>query len=54
MCLSQENFNFAITRQAMSTLIKINDDYAKWVSSLSQRFRQSQIKAAVKVNNEVY
>jgi predicted nuclease of restriction endonuclease-like (RecB) superfamily len=53
MCLSQENFNFAITIQAMSTLIKINDDYAKWVSSLSQRFRQSQIKAAVKVNSEL-
>lgn len=37
----------------MSRLIKINDEYAEWIVSLSQRFRQSQIKAAVKVNNEL-
>ncbi|MBQ8058962.1 MAG: DUF1016 domain-containing protein, partial [Prevotella sp.] len=37
----------------MSKLIHINKEYAEWVKSLSQRFRQSQIKAAVKVNNEM-
>ena len=34
--------------------ITITDkDYQQWVESLSQRYRQSQIKAAVKVNREV-
>ena len=28
-------------------------DYKNWVKELSQRYRRSQIKAAVKVNNEV-
>ena len=37
----------------MSKLIHINKEYAEWVKSLSQRFRQSQIKAAVKVNSEM-
>ena len=37
----------------MSKLIHINNEYAEWVKSLSQRFRQSQIKAAVKVNSEM-
>ena len=37
----------------MSKLININKEYAEWVKSLSQRFRQSQIKAAVKVNSEM-
>ena len=37
----------------MSKLIHINTEYAEWVKSLSQRFRQSQIKAAVKVNSEL-
>lgn len=34
----------------MSNLIKIDNDYAGWIKDLSLRFRQSQIKAAVKVN----
>ena len=37
----------------MSKLIKINNDYASWIKHLSLRFRQSQIKAAVKVNREM-
>ena len=37
----------------MSKLIKIDADYADWIKDLSQRFRQSQIKAAVKVNSEM-
>ena len=37
----------------MSKLIKIDIDYAEWIKGLSLRFRQSQIKAAVKVNSEL-
>ena len=37
----------------MSKLIKIDDNYAGWIKDLSLRFRQSQIKAAVKVNSEL-
>ncbi len=37
----------------MSKLIHTNKEYAEWVKSLSQRFRQSQVKAAVKVNSEM-
>lgn len=37
----------------MSKLIKIDNDYAGWIKDLSLRFRQSQIKAAVKVNSEL-
>ena len=37
----------------MSKLIKIDTDYAGWIKDLSLRFRQSQIKAAVKVNSEL-
>ena len=38
---------------SMSKLIYVDNEYAEWVKSLSQRFRQSQIKAAVKVNSEM-
>ena len=37
----------------MSKLIHVNKEYAEWVKSLNQRFRQSQVKAAVKVNSEM-
>lgn len=37
----------------MSKLLLANKEYAEWLKSLSQRFRQSQIKAAVKVNSEI-
>lgn len=35
------------------SLTSIDADYKNWVKELSQRYRRSQIKAAVKVNNEV-
>lgn len=37
----------------MSNLIHIDKEYKQWILSLSQRFRRSQIKAAVKVNQEM-
>jgi predicted nuclease of restriction endonuclease-like (RecB) superfamily len=37
----------------MSNLIKTDTNYAEWIKSLSLQFRQSQIKAAVKVNSEL-
>ena len=37
----------------MTTLIKIDGDYANWIKDLSLRFRQSQIKAAIRVNGEM-
>ncbi len=37
----------------MSNLIHINKEYWLWIQSLSQRFRRSQIKASVKVNQEM-
>ena len=37
----------------MSELIKISEEYAAWIKEISQRFRRSQIKAAVKVNDEM-
>ena len=37
----------------MSNLIHINKDYAAWIGELKIRIRQSQIKAAVKVNTEL-
>lgn len=40
-------------RNRMIKLIKIDEEYAKWISDISKRFRQSQLKAAVKVNDEM-
>ena len=37
----------------MSELIKINEEYAVWIKEISQRFKCSQVKAAVKVNDEM-
>ena len=37
----------------MSNLIHIDKDYKQWIQSLSHRFRQSQIKASVHVNQEM-
>jgi hypothetical protein len=31
----------------------IDKEYLEWIAELSQRYRQSQIKAAVKVNSEM-
>lgn len=37
----------------MSNLINIDESYKKWIIDVSKRFRQCQIKAAVKVNSEM-
>lgn len=37
----------------MSKLIKTDKAYKNWLSDISKRFRQSQLKAAVKVNDEM-
>lgn len=37
----------------MSKLIKTDSSYKAWITELKQRIRQSQIKAAVKVNIEM-
>lgn len=37
----------------MSNLIHIDQDYKLWIQSLSNRFRQSQVKASVHVNQEM-
>lgn len=37
----------------MSKLLKADKEYKEWIAEISNRFRQSQIKAAVKVNSEM-
>ena len=37
----------------MSNIVKVDKSYIEWIESVSKRFRQSQIKAAVKANNEM-
>lgn len=37
----------------MSKLIKTDNSYKAWITELKQRIRQSQIKAAIKVNVEL-
>ena len=37
----------------MSKLIHIDSDYKQWIQALSKRYRQSQIKASVHVNQEM-
>ena len=37
----------------MSKLIKIDDNYKNWIKDVSKRFKQSQIKAAIKVNADM-
>jgi hypothetical protein len=32
--------------------VTLDSDYVQWISDIKQRFRSSQIKAAVKVNSE--
>ncbi|MBQ3594445.1 MAG: hypothetical protein II981_03435 [Bacteroidales bacterium] len=39
--------------RASISLIKIDGEYANWIKDLSLRFRQSQIKAAIRVNSEM-
>jgi hypothetical protein len=35
------------------TISILDEDYKKWIQELKTRYRSSQIKAAVKVNQEV-
>lgn len=37
----------------MSSLIKVDAEYRRWIEDVSNRFRQGQLKAAVKVNDEM-
>ena len=37
----------------MGKLLEMDNQYREWISDISKRFRQSQIKAAVKVNDEM-
>jgi hypothetical protein len=37
----------------MSKLIHIDQDYKQWILSISKRFRRSQIKAAVHINQDM-
>lgn len=37
----------------MSKLMEVDVEYRKWISELSNRFRRSQVKAAIKVNSEM-
>ncbi len=37
----------------MSDLMRLDKEYREWVISLSNRYRNSQIKASIKVNNEM-
>ena len=37
----------------MSSLIKIDNEYKNWITEISNRFRQTQVKAAVKTNSDM-
>lgn len=37
----------------MTDIIRSNTDYKQWLIDLKNRIRQSQLKAAVKVNSEL-
>lgn len=37
----------------MSTLIKTDAAYSKWIQELKDRYRRSQVKAATQVNREM-
>ena len=37
----------------MDKLVEVDAQYREWISEVSKRFYQSQIKAAVKVNDEM-
>ena len=38
----------------MDKLVEVDAQYREWISEVSKRFHQSQIKAAVKVNDEMF
>ena len=37
----------------MEQLMKLDKEYAQWIAELAQRYRSSQIKAGLKVNDEM-
>lgn len=37
----------------MTQLIKVDSEYSNWIQDISRRYRQSQIKASVRVNDEM-
>lgn len=37
----------------MSNLINIDNEYKNWITEISNRFRQTQLKAAVKTNSDM-
>lgn len=37
----------------MSKLMKIDDNYRRWIQSISKEFRRGQLKAAIKVNEQM-
>ena len=37
----------------MGQLMKLDKEYAQWIAELAQRYRSSQIKAGLKVNDEM-
>ena len=37
----------------MNDMIRIDDEYIKWLKNIKNRFKKTQIKAAIKVNAEM-
>lgn len=37
----------------MSDIVKVDETYKKWIKNVSVRFKNGQIKAAIKVNEEM-
>ena len=38
----------------MSDIVKVDETYKKWIKNVSVRFKNSQIKAAIKVNDVTF
>lgn len=37
----------------MSELMRLDEEYRSWIQELGERYRKSQIKASIRVNNEM-
>lgn len=37
----------------MGKLIKVDNEYKEWITGISSDFRKSQIRAAIKINDEM-
>ena len=46
-----ENLNDKV--RTMSELMRIDEEYRKWIQDLGNRYKTSQIKASIRVNNEM-